>query len=171
MIVDAYQQDANYISARQIEVGSPPERVWEVLPELPVALRHSRWATVAAVPLLAASVVRGQPGLGDIEFGRSPWTFREGAVLAGAFSVDRVDPGREVVLIGHHHMADFATNFYVEPTGDGRSRLHNVTRARFRTSGLGRLYLAGVYVFHNLYVYWMLRALRRLAETKRDAAV
>src|SRR5712691_3490953 len=109
--------------------------------------------------------------LGDGGFGRSAWTFREGAVLAGAFSVDRVDPGREVVLIGHHRMADFATNFYVEPTGDGRSRLHNVTRARFRTSGLGHLYLARVHVFHNPYVDWMLRALRRLAETKRDAAV
>ncbi len=171
MIVDAYQPDANFISARLIDIAAAPERVWEVLPELPVALRNSRWAAVAAVPLLTASVVRGQPGLGDVEFGRSPWTFREGAVLGGAFEVDRIDTGREVVLIGHHRMADFATNFYVEPTGDGRSRLHNVTRARFRTSGLGHLYLAGVHVFHNPYVDWMLRALRRLAETKRDAAV
>lgn len=164
MIVDTYLPDANFISARRIEVAAPPERVWDVLPELPLLLRRSPWAPVAAVPLLVASVVRGEPGHGDIEFGREPWTFREGVVLASAFTVDRLDPGKEVVLVGHHRMADFATSFYVEPIGPDRSRLHNVTRARFKTAGLGRVYLAGVHVFHNLYVDSWLRRLRRLAE-------
>jgi hypothetical protein len=165
VIVDAYQPDANFVSARQVEVGATPERVWVVLPELPVALRSSLLARVGAVPLMFASVLRGEHGRGVVEFGRTPWTFREGVVLAGVFSVDRVDPGREVVLVGRHRMAEFATNFYIEPMGGARSRLYNVTRAKFRTTGLGRIYLAGVRVFHNLYVDRWLRALKRRAES------
>ena len=164
MIVDAYQPDANFVSVRRIEVAAAPGRIWEVLPELPVLLRSSPWTSVAAVPLLVAALLRGERGLGAVDFGRKPWTYREGEVLAGAFAVDRVDPGKEVVLIGHHRIAEFATNFYVEPMGGGRSRLYNVTRARFRTAGLGRLYLAGVHVFHNLYVDRWLEALKRRAE-------
>ena len=75
------------------------------------------------------------------------------------------DEGREVVLTGRHRLADFATSLYVEPIGPGRSRLHNVTRARFKTSITGRLYLAGVHLFHDVYIDWMLRARRRRAET------
>jgi hypothetical protein len=135
MLVDTYLPNANFISARQVEVAAAPQRVWEVLPELPVVLRSSRWAMVATVPLLFASLLRGEHGRGDHEFGRKRWTFREGVVLAGAFTVDRVDPGREVVLVGRHRMAEFATNFYIEPMGSDRSRLKNVTRAKFRTTG------------------------------------
>jgi hypothetical protein len=164
MIVDAYHPDANFVSARQVEVAAAPERVWEVLPELPVVLRGSLFAKVGAVPLLLASMLRGEHGRGAVEFGRTPWTFREGVVLAGVFSVDRVDPGREVVLVGRHRMAEFATNFYIEPMAGDRSRLYNVTRAKFRTTGLGRIYLAGVRVFHNLYVDRWLQALKRRAE-------
>jgi hypothetical protein len=165
MIVDAYQPHANFISARRMEVAAAPERVWEVLPELPVALKGSLFAKVGAVPLLLASVLRGEHAGGVVDFGRTPWTFREGVVLAGVFSVDRVDPGREVVLVGRHRMAEFATNFYIEPMGSDRSRLYNVTRATFRTTGLGRVYLAGVRAFHNLYVDRWLQALKRRAES------
>jgi len=165
VIVDTYHPDANFVSARQVEVAAAPGRVWEVLPDLPVALRGSPLAKVGAVLLLLASVLRGEHGRGVVEFGRTPWTFREGVVLAGVFSVDRVDPGREVVLVGRHRMAEFATNFYIEPMGGGRSRLYNVTRAKFRTTGLGRIYLAGVHVFHNQYVDRWLRALKRRAES------
>ena len=154
MLIDAYEPDANFISARQVEVASRAERLWDVLPELPAVLRNSRWAAVAAVPLWVASVVRGERGLGN-----------------NAFSFDRIDPGREVVLVGHHRFADFATNFYVEPVGADRSRLHNVTRAKFKTDAIGRLYLAGVRVFHNPYVDWWLRSLKRLAEREQPAAV
>ena len=154
MLVDSYEPHANFISARQAEVGAPAERLWDVLPELPAVLRNSRWAAVAAVPLWVASVVRGERGLGH-----------------NAFSFDRIDPGREVVLVGHHRFADFATNFYVEPISADRSRLHNVTRARFKTAAIGRLYLAGVRVFHDPYVDWWLRSLKRLAERDRTAAV
>ena len=164
MIVDTYHPDANFISARRVEVAAAPERVWAVLPDLPVALRASPLAKVGAVPLLLASLLRGEHGRGVVDFGRTPWTFREGVVLAGAFSVDRVDPGREVVLVGHHLMAEYATNFYIEPMGSDRSRLYNVTRATFRTTGLGRIYLAGVRVFHNLYVDRWLQALKGRAE-------
>jgi hypothetical protein len=164
VIVDAYQPDANFVSARQVVVAAVPERVWEVLPELPLLLRSSRWTRVAAVPLLVAALLRGERGLGAVDFGQKPWIYREGEVVAGAFSVDRVDPGKEVVLVGHHRMADYATNFYIEPMGAGRSRLYNVTRAKFRTAALGRLYLAGVHVFHGVYVDRWLKALKRRAE-------
>lgn len=164
MIIDAYEPDANFISARRIEIATAPERVWAVLPELPVALRGSPFAKVGAVPLLLASLLRGEHSRGVVDFGRTSWNFREGVELAGVFSVDRVDPGREVVLVGRHRMAEFATNFYIEPMGGDRSRLYNVTRAKFRTTGLGRIYLAGVHVFHNLYVDRWLQALKRRAE-------
>jgi len=164
VIVDAYQPDANFISARHLEIEAAPERVWQVLPELPVLLRNSAWAKAAALPLLVAALLRGERGSGAVDFGRRQWTYREGEVLAGAFKVDRVDPGKEVVLIGHHRMADYATNFYIEPIRTDRSRLHNVTRATFRTAGLGRVYLAGVHVFHGVYVDSWLRALKRHAE-------
>ena len=150
MIIDDYVRDANFVSARDVEVDATPERLWDVLPELPALVRRSRWAPMAAVPLWVASVVR-----------HDRLSARE------AFSVDRVDPGKEIVLVGHHRMAQFATSLYIEPIIDGRSRLHNVTRAKFQTAGLGRLYLAGVRVFHDIYIDWMLRALKREAETER----
>lgn len=164
MIIDSCQPDANFVSARHLDVGAEADRVWQVLPQLPVVLRESRWAPVAALPLWVASVLRGDRGRGDNDFGRRPWTLREGVALASALHVGRVDEGTEVVLLGQHRFANYATNFYVESLGPRRSRLHNVTRARFKTDGLGRLYLSGVRVFHNLYIDWMLRRLRRLAE-------
>src|SRR5260370_38613442 len=164
-MVDSNHPHANFIRARHVEVAAAPERVWEVLPDLPVALRSSLLAKVGAVPLLFASLLRGEHGRGAVEFGRTPWTLREGVVLAGAFAVDRVDPGREVVLVGRRRIAEFATNFYIEPIGAGRSRLYNVPRAKFRPTGLGHIYLAGVHVFHNLYVDRWLRALKRRAES------
>lgn len=171
MLIDAYQPDANFVSTRRIEVATTPQRLWEVLPELPVALRSTRWASVGEVPLGVAAIVRRERGLTDNDFGRERWTLREGAVLSRAFTVDRMDPGRELVLVGRHSLADFATNFYVESIGVNRSRLTNVTRARFQTSATGRVYLIGVHVFHNLYMDWMLRALRRRAETEKVATV
>jgi hypothetical protein len=166
MIIDSYQPDANFVSAQQLVVRAPSQRLWEVLPQLPVALTDSRFAPIAALPLWVASVVRGEPRLQDIDLGRQPWTLREGAVLGGAISVDRVDEGKEVVLLGHHRFADFATSFYIESLGVQLSRLHSITRANFKTEGLGHLYLAGVHVFHNVYVDWMLRRLRHLAESQ-----
>jgi len=170
LLVDAYQPDANYVSKRLIDVAATPARVWEVLPELPVALRKTRWASAGALPLWVAAVVRRDHGASDNGFGRGPWDLREGAVVSRAFTVDRVDPGREVVLVGRHSLADFVTNFYVESIGFNRSRLTNITRARFKTSVAGRVYLIGVHVFHNLYMDWMLRALRRRAEMEKSAA-
>lgn len=70
-----------------------------------------------------------------------------------------------MVLVGHHRFAEFATNIYVESLGVERTAIYNVTRAKFNTRGLGLVYLAGVRVFHNLYVDWGLRRLRRLAES------
>ncbi len=166
MLIDAYQHDANFVSTRRIEVAAAPERLWEVLPELPMALRTTRWASVGELPLGVAAIVRRERGLTDNGFGRGPWDLREGAVVSRAFTVDRVDPGREVVLVGRHSLADFVTNFYVESIGFNRSRLTNITRARFKTSVAGRVYLIGVHVFHNLYMDWMLRALRRHAEAE-----
>src|SRR5216684_8415286 len=102
MLIDAYQPGANFVSSRGIEVAAAPERVWEVLPELPVVLGNTRWASVGALPLGVAAIVRREHGLTDNGFGRRPWTLREGAVLSRAFTVDRVDPGRELVLVGRH---------------------------------------------------------------------
>jgi hypothetical protein len=150
LLVDAYEPDANFVSARSIEVAAPPELVWAALPDLPAALRRSRWATLGGVPLWIASMIRGERGIGHHD-------------VASRFKIDRIDEGREVVLTGRHSLADFATNFYVESIGNNRSRLTNVTRARFKTSVVGRVYLTGVHVFHNLYMDWMLRELRRQA--------
>jgi hypothetical protein len=154
VLIDDYEPAANFISARRVDVDATPERLWEVLPELPALLRASRWAPLAAVPMWVASRIR-----------------RETRSERAGFAVDRIDPGSEVVLIGHHRLADYATNLYVERVGADRSRLHNVTRARFKTTGLGPLYLAGVRVFHDQYIDWMLRALKRRAETNRTARV
>jgi hypothetical protein len=154
VLVDAFEPAANFVSARQVEVDATPERLWEVLPELPELLRTSRWAPLAAVPMWVASRMR-----------------QESASERAGFAVGRIDPGKEVVLVGHHRLADYATNLYVEPVGTDRSRLHNVTRARFKTAGLGHVYLAGVHVFHDRYIDWMLRALKRRAETNREAGV
>ena len=148
MIVDAYHPDANFVSSRRLIVHAAPERVWRALPDLPATLRQSRWAIVAGLPLRVASAMRGEGGLGS-----------------APVSIDRVEEGREVVLVGHHRFADFATNIYVESLGDERTAIHNVTRAKFKTRGRGLLYLAGVHVFHNLYVDWGLRRLRALAES------
>jgi hypothetical protein len=166
MIIDSYQPDANFISAQELKVSAPSGRLWELLPQLPVALANSRLAPFAALPLWVASVVRADRRLKDSGLDRQPWTLREGTELAGTMSVGRVDEGKELVLLGHHRFADFATSFYIESLGVRLSRLHSVTRAKFKTEGLGRLYLAGVRVFHNIYVGWMLRSLRHLAESE-----
>jgi hypothetical protein len=165
MIIDSYQPDANFVSAQQLKVRAPSERLWEVLPQLPIALTDSRLAPIAAFPLWVASVVRGDPRPQRVDLGKRPWALYEGALLGRAISVDRVDEGRELVLVGHHRFADFATSFYIESLGVRLSRLHSITRARFKTQGLGHLYLAGVRVFHNVYVDWMLRCFRHLAES------
>src|SRR5260370_9589906 len=86
VIVDAYQPDANFISARHVEVAAAPERVWEVLPDLPVALRSSLLAKVGAVPLLFASLLRGEHGRGPLEVGLTPWTLPRGWCAAGALA-------------------------------------------------------------------------------------
>jgi hypothetical protein len=46
LLVDAYEPNANFVSARSIEVEAPPQRIRKVLPELPVALGETRWASV-----------------------------------------------------------------------------------------------------------------------------
>ena len=147
MLIDRYHRDANFVSERHLIVRAAPERVWQALPELPAALRRSRLVAVASIPLRVASALRGKKGRED-----------------EALSVDRVEEGRELVLVGHHRFADYATNVYIEALGDGRSAIRNVTRAKFSKSGLGLIYLAGVSTFHNLYIDWGLRRLRRLAE-------
>jgi hypothetical protein len=172
VLIDGYVPNANFTSARQLDVAAPTSRVWQVLPDLPVLLRRSRLAIPATGPLILASFLRREMRRGDITFGRKPWLLREGEVLvgqptAGASStlrVARIDDGREAVLEGHHRFADYATSFYIEPLGATRSRIHNVTRASFKTGGIGTLYLTGVRLFHNLYVDWMLRHIRNRAE-------
>ena len=153
MLVDAYQPDANFVSSRSTEAAAPAELVWAVLPDLPAALRRLRWPTLGGVPLWIASVIRGEREIVHAD-------------VASRFKIDRIDEGREIVLTGHHSLADFATNLYVESVGKNRSRLTNVTRATFKTSVTGRVYLTGVRVFHNLYIDWMLKELRSRAETK-----
>src|SRR5216684_5035185 len=105
MLIDAYQPGANFVSSRGIEVAAAPERVWEVLLELPVALGNTRWASVGALPLGVAAIVRREHGLTDNGFGRGPWALREGAALSRTFTVGPVDPGREHELVRSHSPA------------------------------------------------------------------
>jgi hypothetical protein len=135
-------------------------------------LRRSWLSVLASVPLILASMLRRDLRRGDVSFGRKPWSLHEGEILSGrpsagrlaALQVAHIDDGREAVLVGHHRFANYATSFYIEPMGETRSRIHNVTRASFNTAGLGRLYLTGVRMFHNVYVDWMLRRIRNRAE-------
>jgi len=177
MLIDAFEPHANFVSARSVAIAAPSRRVWEALPMLPVALRRSRVAAVAALPLLAASLLRGDLLRGTLPFGAAPWVLREGEVLLGSrrdlegdavhstvLVVGPIDAGHEVVLLGRHRFASFATCFVVDPVNSRRSRTDNVTRATFTSGTVGTLYTAGVRVFHDAYTDWMLRTLRGLAE-------
>ena len=154
MLIDGFEGGANFVSKRALIVAAPAGRVWEVLPQLPVALRHSRLAALAVGPLLVAAALRRDMSWGDRSFGTRAWRLREGMVLI-----------REVVLLGRHRFASYASCFTVTALSRRRSRAANVTRATFVSEGLGSLYLAGVRVFHDPYTDWMLRVLKHLAES------
>jgi hypothetical protein len=166
MLIDAYEPGANFVSSRSLRVNAPAARVWAVLPQLPVALRRSLVAPIAALPLALASLLRGDLRPGDLRFGAHAWRLDAGAVLAPRLlRVGPVRAGKEVVLLGQHRYATYATSFAVDAAGRGRSRVRNITRASFAAGTLGAVYITGVRVFRDPYTDWMLRCIKRLAET------
>lgn len=174
MLVEEQVPGENYVNAHAVDVRASTEVVWQILPDLPGALRGVP-ASVAAVPLVVAAAFRGD--LRARRPARAPRRIeiREGARIADRLSdasivIARVDEGREVVVTGRHRFADFALNVFLQPLGPARTRVHNVTRARFRGGALGRIYRAGVDVFHDRYVEWGLGALKHLAEERARSA-
>lgn len=154
--------DANYQNVHSVTVNVHAGRVWSAAER---AASDFSMGGVAAIPLAAAALMRGESP--RLRRGRRGLRFEVGDRVGtggSGFEVAHVRPGREVVLTGRHRYAEFATNLYLEPLDGDHTRLWNVTRARFRTAGIGRVYRLGVGVFHDLYVEGALRRIKRLAE-------
>lgn len=166
MAIDGFVPDANFENIHVMVVRANGARTWQAARRFIAGMRPRG---VAALPLLAASVLRG-----DIKLKRrsgEPVRLRAGERIgdpAGGvvLAVSHLDDEREIVVTGRHRFAEFATNLYVEPLGETRSRVYNVTRARFRSSPLARSYLFGVNLFHDAYVAGALRRIKRIAEAK-----
>jgi hypothetical protein len=59
-----------------------------------------------------------------------PRPLAAGSALPG-FRVVTADPGRGLVLAGHHRFSGYRLTFRLAPTGPGTTRLHAETRATF----------------------------------------
>jgi len=139
MKIDEHVSDPNFVNAHAILVDAPQQRVWDVARSF---LDNINPGLLGKLGLAAASIVRMGPA---------------------TVSVSLVDEPNELILTGRHRFADFATNLRLEPEGD-KTRLYNVTRARFRTTPIGRVYLAGVHLFHDAYIDRALKRIKALAE-------
>ena len=150
MAVDGFVPGANYVNAHVRVVHADRAAVWraahDLLDEPPIPFP-------ADVLLTAAAVARG-----------------EGISGTAGFEIEVEDEGTELVLSGAHRYATYVTNLYLEPTDEGSTRLWNVSRARFSRSIAGRLYLAGVHVFHDVLVEGLLRRLQLTAEARERVA-
>jgi len=153
MAVSGLIPDANYLNVHSITIVAEPAEVWSALLELPSALRHSPVARVITIPLLVAAIFRR-----DFRRIQGPW-----------LALRPVREEREALVQGQHRYASFAANVCLEPDGPARTRVYNVTRARFSRSGLGSIYLLGVHLFHDLYIEWLLHALKQAVEADKTA--
>jgi hypothetical protein len=173
MLVDDFLVGANYVNAHSADIDAGVAAVWAALRDLPMALARPRWVALPlALPLLLAAAVRGDFSPASLRLGSARLDLRKGERIGGGFKVIDVVEEKEVLLQGRHRYADYVTNVYLEPRGRQRTRVRNVTRATFKTAGLGGVYLAGVHVFHDIYIDWMLHRLKQLAEeTYRVAPV
>jgi hypothetical protein len=143
MHIEAFVAHPNFYNAHAVDVAAGADRTWRAVRTVAGDLRPRG---PAAVPLALASLLRR-----DV---------RDGVPL----TIAHMDEEREIVITGHHRFADFATNIYLEPLPDDRTRIYNVTRARFAGGAIGWVYRRGVDVFHDAYVAAVLRRIKRLAE-------
>jgi hypothetical protein len=169
MAIDAYLPGCNFRSIEWIAVEADAATVWVPLPDMP-----GKWTPkgLFAFMLWLASVVRRDlRRRGSDLVGRL--TLSEGEVIGygrGAWRIEHVEEGREVVLHGSHRYADFYTNLYLEAMEGGRTRVYNVTRAHFSQSLLAKVYLLGVRVCHGPAVNIGLRRLKKVVEARGHGA-
>ena len=174
MLIDRWVPGANFVNEHRIDVGAPPSAVWGVVCEAPASIRPTGAAgAVAKLLLRGAALARGDwwrrasfnwawstdRGVGE-ELGDLIGT------PAAGLRVVEVEEGREVVLAGAHAYAAYATNFFLEALPRGRTRVHNVSRAKFMSTIAARAYFQGVRLFHDPLVAGALRKLQRLAESR-----
>ncbi len=174
MLIDQWVPAANFVNAHRLVVDAPPAEVWQAVTEAPASIGPTGAAgAMASLVLLVATLARGE-GWRRASFDRA-WSRGcdrgdslgdpSGTCEAGLSVVD-VDEGREMVLAGAHAYAAYATNFFLEALPDDRTRVHNVTRAKFLNTIPARLYFAGVRVFHDPMMAWTLARLRHVAESQ-----
>lgn len=138
-----------------------PERVWRALGDV---LGRSR------VPGLGRSRIP-TTGYGARWLGVHPGTRSGDPLLAGStlpgFTVIRAEPGKELVLAGHHRFSYYALIFRLTAS-EHRTTLSAETRAEFPGIS-GRVYRGLVIGTrgHVLVVRALLRATRRRAERRR----
>ena len=167
MLIDEYLPAANFVRHVSVEVDADPEHLWEVLPDLPALFASSRAADWLLQ--LAARMRRdrgsgvGAPARSELREGAGvPIPERYGTTPA---TVVALDEGREVVCEGSHRFAKFFSNVYLERLPHGRTRVVNVTRANFRKTFTGRVYLLGVRVLHTPLVRIALRRFKEASES------
>ena len=166
MLIDALVPDQNFLNIHVGEARAPADKVWASAARLVADLvprAGGRSLRISDVPLAAAAIMRGDLG----RRAKTVWSFREGERIGSDHAwvrIERIDEGREIVLTGAHRYASFAANLFLEPIDERRTRLWNVTRARFSTTLPGRVYRRGVDVFHDLYIRRTLRIIMEGAE-------
>jgi hypothetical protein len=146
------------IDSPSIEVLASPERCWDAL----TTVIGDRMAGPSA------QVVAAVLGCDD-RVARGPHE-AAGSTLAG-FHVARSDPPVRWHLAGAHRFSRYSLEFRVEDLGDGRSRVHAESRARF-PGWYGTLYRAFVIGSHGhrVAVRRMLEGIKRHAETTANAS-
>jgi hypothetical protein len=142
-----------FIDAPNIDVLASPQRCWDALTAV-IGGRLERSSARAVAAVLGCDD-RGARGSHEAT----------GSTLAG-FHVVRCDPPVRWRLEGAHRFSQYSLEFRVEDLGDGRSRVHAESRARF-PGWYGTMYRTLVIGSHGhrVAVRRMLEGIKRYAET------
>jgi uncharacterized protein YndB with AHSA1/START domain len=112
-----------------VDVGAPPERVWEVISN-PANLPHWNRHIVRVVGVPEGGLARGVVYVSEMRF--------MGVHAKVAAEVLEWEPPRRAA-IRLSGLLDATVTSTVEPIGDGRSRLEHVVEYRFRGGPFGDL--------------------------------
>lgn len=141
-----------FVDEHGVEVGAPPDAVWDALCRVAEGSFSSpfagRFARLVGCESTAAA---------------GPRPLAEGSAFPG-FTVARAVPGSELALAGRHRYSDYALVFHLDGEGE-TTRLRAETRARFPGAS-GRLYRTAVIGTrgHVLVTMRLLNAVKRRAE-------